>query len=70
MNVCRYIGVVLLIMAGCTFSFSTICKPEKEAVYLFGHWINLGWEIQIPGLVLGILLTLVPTIASALERKE
>lgn len=33
-----------------------IVQPEKAAYYLMGHWFDAFWQIQLPGLMLGLVM--------------
>lgn len=54
----RLVGGSLL-AAGCIAALYRYLFPnEKDAIYLFGHWVDVTWELLIPGAALGLLLLL------------
>lgn len=54
----RLVGGSLL-TAGCVVALYLYLFPnEKDAIYLFGHWVDVTWELLIPGASLGLLVLL------------
>lgn len=54
----RLVGGSLLAV-GCMAALYLYLFPnEKDAIYLFGHWVDITWELLIPGASLGLLLFL------------
>lgn len=54
----RFVGGSLL-SAGCIVAFYRYLFPsEKDAIYLVGHWVDVTWELLIPGASLGLLILL------------
>jgi hypothetical protein len=48
-----------LMAAGCMAALYLYLFPhEKDAIYFFGHWVDVTWEVLIPGASLGLLLLL------------
>lgn len=52
-------GLVLMLAAATDRVRVHAAQPEKDAVYAFGHWFDVLWEIDMPLFVGGAVLAVV-----------
>lgn len=53
---CGCLGALLAVSAMADMLRMKITTSEKAAYYIFGHWLDAFWQVQLPVLAAGIIL--------------
>lgn len=50
-------GIIFIVLSLIVLMISQFMNPEKpQAIYYWGHWFDIEWEIGIPLLIISLVL--------------